>query len=383
MLGAAVMCAGAVTFTAGPASAAPGSQTFSFTGAVQQFTVPAGVTSIHIEADGAQGGGDTGGAGARVEADLTVAPGQVLDIYAGGEGGANAGGFNGGGSKTLGGGYGGGGASDVRTAGGGLDDRLLAAGGGSSGGLASDGEGGAAGSDGADGAAQGAVSGGQGGEAGTASQGGAGGTGGFFSDPGTPGVQGTGGTGGLQTADAGGLSNDGGSGGGGLYGGGGGGSGTNDATDISGGGGGGGGSSLDPDGGAAPAAAAAGNGKVTITYDAVTYSFTGFFAPVDSPPVVNEVNAGRTVPVKFSLGGDQGLDILAPGSPSSQQVTCNSSAPVDTVETTTSQSGLAYNPATGQYQYNWKTQKAWSGTCRVFTLTLDDGTVHTLSFQFK
>ncbi|MGW2206421.1 PxKF domain-containing protein, partial [Streptomyces sp. NPDC001774] len=374
-----------MTFTAGPASAAQQTEAFTFTGAVQQWTVPAGVTSIHVVADGAQGGQD-GGLGARVESDLTVAPGQVLDIYAGGAGERATGGFNGGGAgrdiQGLAFSGGGGGASDIRPSGGGAADRLLVAagGGGSSGGFPSGqpvagGAAGAAGADGTDGAPspRGGVppTGGQGGEPGTATAGGAGGAGGtgegFSGNNGSDGSLAAGGAGAQPSGLVNVTGHDGGGGGGaGLYGGGGGGSGAQggDGVTFSGGGGGGGGSSLDPDGGAAPTAAPAGNGQVTITYEAATYAFTGFFAPVDNPPVVNEVNAGRTVPVKFSLGGDQGLDILAPNSPSSQQVACNSSAPVDTVESTTSQSGLTYNSSTDQYQYNWKTQKAWSGTCR-------------------
>ncbi|MER7960242.1 PxKF domain-containing protein [Streptomyces sp. NPDC096030] len=395
VFGAAVMCAGAFTFTAGPASAASGEQTFTVpSGTAQDFTVPAGVTSIHIEADGAQGG-QNGGLGAHVTADMNVTPGQQLDVYVGGQGGIIAGGVNGGGegrttpplsTSTAGGG---GGASDIRPDGGSPSGRLLVAagGGGSSGGVLSRAAGGAAGADGSNGANGTTVTGGQGGGAGTASAGGQGGAAGAPpANNGTPGLLAAGGNGGNATAGIGGETNSGGGGGGGLYGGGGGAGGSVvivPVSDFSGGGGGGGGSSLDPDGGTAPAAARAGDGQVTISWDAVTYSFSGFFAPVDNPPVVNEVNAGRTVPVKFSLGGDQGLDILAPNSPSSQQVACSSSAPVDVVESTSSQSGLTYNPATGEYQYNWKTQKAWSGTCRVFNLTLDDGTVHTLNFQFK
>src|SRR5262249_24123722 len=38
----------------------------------------------------------------------------------------------------------------------------------------------------------------------------------------------------------------------------------------------------------------------TIT---VLYNFTGFFSPVSNPPVLNVVNAGRAIPVKFSLSG--------------------------------------------------------------------------------
>jgi len=39
---------------------------------------------------------------------------------------------------------------------------------------------------------------------------------------------------------------------------------------------------------------------------------------VDNPPTKNVVKAGAAVPVKFSLGGDRGLNIFASTSPSSQ-----------------------------------------------------------------
>ena len=56
----------------------------------------------------------------------------------------------------------------------------------------------------------------------------------------------------------------------------------------------------------------------------VVWAFGGFFPPVDNPPVLNIVIAGQAVPVKFSLGGDFGLGILAAGSPSSAKVECSS-----------------------------------------------------------
>jgi YVTN family beta-propeller protein len=116
---------------------------------------------------------------------------------------------------------------------------------------------------------------------------------------------------------------------------------------------------------------------------AVTFPFTGFFQPVDNPPTINSTTAGQGIPVKFSLGGDRGLNILAAGSPSSQQATCGSGT-VDPIETTTtSNSGLTYNSVSGQYTYVWKTDKAWKGTCRTFHLKLTDGTNHTANFQFK
>ncbi|WP_406190500.1 PxKF domain-containing protein [Streptomyces sp. NBC_01017] len=394
--GSLILTAGICTVGAGTASAAePVAETFGYTSAAQSWTVPAGVTSIHVVADGAQGG-QNGGVGARVASDLAVTPGQHLDIYVGGAGGTRNGGFNGGGQGgkslwVLPDSGGGGGASDIRPSGGDPLARLMVAagGGGSAGGVPSRASGGPAGADGSDGADGTTVTAGQGGEAGTASGGGAGGavgTGGFpVGETGTAGQLALGGSGGSWTVGDAGLDNAGGGGGGGLFGGGGGGSGRGFDGDSSGGGGGGGGSSLDPDGGPAPTTAPAGNGQVTITYTPPdSYDFTGFFAPVDNPPALNQMNAGRTVPVKFSLDGDKGLDILAAGSPTSRRINCATNAPVDLVETTsTSNSGLTYDSASQQYQYNWKTEKAWSGTCREFTLTLDDGISHTANFQFK
>ena len=85
-----------------------GPTTFSYTGAVQNYTVPVGVTTITIDAYGAQGGsygGFTGGLGARIKGDVTVTPGQVLSVYVGGQGvpSQNAGGGGGGSGVSNGG----------------------------------------------------------------------------------------------------------------------------------------------------------------------------------------------------------------------------------------------------------------------------------------
>ncbi|MFZ4656017.1 MAG: InlB B-repeat-containing protein, partial [Caldilineaceae bacterium] len=207
----------------------PGSQTFNFTGAAQQFTVPAGVTSVTIQADGAQGNDFAagGGEGGTVQATISVTPGETLYVYVGGQGGARtggdggAGGFNGGGAGGSGvlGGYGGGGASDVRQGGNGLANRAVVAGGGGSLG-AGGGIGGDAGYPvGADGISPGSVGSGSGG---TQAGGGTGGAGFVGGSNGIDGSLGSGGTGGDGSQFEGG-----GGGGGGYYGGGGGG-GSND-----------------------------------------------------------------------------------------------------------------------------------------------------------
>jgi hypothetical protein len=88
--------------------------------------------------------------------------------------------------------------------------------------------------------------------------------------------------------------------------------------------------------------------------------------------------------VKFSLSGDHGLNIFAPGYPLSYGVDCNTSAPLDTVEQTVTAGGtsLSYDADVDHYVYVWKSDKAWAGTCRRLDVTLIDGTRHTAHFKF-
>jgi len=121
-----------------------------------------------------------------------------------------------------------------------------------------------------------------------------------------------------------------------------------------------------------------GSFKVTVTY-----GFKGFFQPVDNLPTVNSVKAGSSVPLKFSLSGNQGMTIFAPGSPASATMTCGGSDPVDVVEeiATPGSSGLSYDPTTDQYIYVWKTEKAWAGTCRQLVVKLADGSSQKANFK--
>ena len=81
------------------------SQVFNYTGGVQNFIVPAGVTSVTIKAWGAEGGdvndrldNSSGGLGGFVQGTLAVTEGQTLYLYVGGMGNTNgSGGYNGGG----------------------------------------------------------------------------------------------------------------------------------------------------------------------------------------------------------------------------------------------------------------------------------------------
>jgi Tol biopolymer transport system component len=123
--------------------------------------------------------------------------------------------------------------------------------------------------------------------------------------------------------------------------------------------------------------------QATQSFD-VVYPFTGFFQPVDNPPVANQVTAGRAIPVTFSLGGNRGLGIFAAGYPTSGGMTCDSSQPIDNIEQTVTAGGssLSYDAATDTYTYVWKTDKAWANSCRRFTVRLTDGTDRWADFRF-
>ncbi len=60
------------------------------------------------------------------------------------------------------------------------------------------------------------------------------------------------------------------------------------------------------------------------------FEFEGFFSPLDeAPPALNRVKAGKDVPVRFRLGGDQGEDVFADGFPRSARVPCGQDADPD------------------------------------------------------
>ncbi len=114
----------------------------------------------------------------------------------------------------------------------------------------------------------------------------------------------------------------------------------------------------------------------------VIWDFDGFFGLAD-PPTLNMVRTGKNVAISFSLDGNQGQSVLA-GAPTSRQIDCSSGAVIGPAEAaaSTGKGGISYSAATDRYSFLWKTSKFWLNTCRQFTVTLADGTVHVANFQF-
>lgn len=125
----ATNCGATVTYSA-PQAIDPCSstnQTFNYTGSIQTFVVPSGVTTLEVECIGAEGGNGNqatspAGLGAFVAGDITVTPGETLEIIVGQSGVTGTSGLHGGG--------GGGGTFVIRQSG---NTPLVIAGGGGGG----------------------------------------------------------------------------------------------------------------------------------------------------------------------------------------------------------------------------------------------------------
>ena len=131
----------------------------------------------------------------------------------------------------------------------------------------------------------------------------------------------------------------------------------------------------------------------TEAFDTAPSCRQGFKPPVTAPyGTLNVADAGSTVPLKFTIAGSTGLDVLASNSPFSRKVDCatlrvpSSGAfitpreyPVATE--TPGNSGLTTN-GSGQYHYNWKTELAWVDSCREVVVTRADGIQHRAFFRF-
>jgi hypothetical protein len=131
--------------------------------------------------------------------------------------------------------------------------------------------------------------------------------------------------------------------------------------------------------------------QVAIGAGIIPYTFSGFFAPVDNPPMVNTVKAGQTVPVKWRVMDANGQPVasLATKTFTSTGINCSSLAgePESAIEPSSGTSGWQYL-GNGYWQYNWKTSSGYANTCRTMVLTIssDSGTAttqYTANFKFK
>ena len=124
----------------------------------------------------------------------------------------------------------------------------------------------------------------------------------------------------------------------------------------------------------------------TIPYK-VHYAFEGFFSPIDNPPAVNVGVTGRAYPIKWTLKDANGVVVgalTAVTSISRVRLTTCAAGAQDSIEETVavSTSQLKFDAASGQFNYNWKTEKADAG-CRRLVIEFNDGTRRSADFLLR
>ena len=115
-----------------------------------------------------------------------------------------------------------------------------------------------------------------------------------------------------------------------------------------------------------------------------SWSASGLRAPVDNPPVLNSVKAGRAVPLKWHVSDATGAPVtnLTTATVTVQHLACGLSTTTDAIEQTFAGGSGLQNLGNGDYQLNWKTSTAWAGSCKTMRLDLGGGVVVRADFMF-
>ena len=109
-----------------------------------------------------------------------------------------------------------------------------------------------------------------------------------------------------------------------------------------------------------------------------TYNVVYDFGGVTTPGGKSSGEAGRTLPVWFSIDGVR--DPAAISSISSAASSCDGSS-FSAASPITMNGKLTYDG--GQFKFLWKTDKSWAGACRALLISLKDGTTHTIVFSLS
>lgn len=124
---------------------------------------------------------------------------------------------------------------------------------------------------------------------------------------------------------------------------------------------------------------------LNLTPPVASYTFGGFLAPIRAGTALTAADAGSTIPVRFSLGGDQGMQIFLAGFPASRPVSCTTGEVLGgfTPARHPGGSALGYGRGNRVYNFGWKTELAWAGSCRELVLRFQDETQETFVVDFR
>ena len=115
-----------------------------------------------------------------------------------------------------------------------------------------------------------------------------------------------------------------------------------------------------------------------------TWQFVGFDQPVDNLPTVNRAKAGQAIPIKWRLLTSDGAPVtnLTTATLTVTPYACSANATIDDIEQVVATAGGLQNLGNGYYQVNWKSDKAYAGSCKTLHLDLSEGVTHDANFNF-
>ena len=140
-----------------------------------------------------------------------------------------------------------------------------------------------------------------------------------------------------------------------------------------------------------------GGGNLTVTVDGVATTvaagqtksvmaldFQGFTSPVDNPNVLNVVNSGQAVPLKWRLVRPDGspYTTLTAASLTVSSLACSAGSTPDQLEEVAPGGSGEQNLGNGYYQLNWKTPKTYANSCKALHLDLGEGVTRNAYFKF-
>jgi Tol biopolymer transport system component len=126
----------------------------------------------------------------------------------------------------------------------------------------------------------------------------------------------------------------------------------------------------------------------------VTYAFVGFFPPVDNldadgDPILNVVNAGQAIPLKWRLTDANGVGVtnLSDVEVTVTTLPCSLGSTVDQLEERAAGASGLQNHGAGYYQFNWKSPKGYARSCKRLRVNLFEGSTtspvyHVADFKF-
>ncbi|HEU0306371.1 MAG TPA: PxKF domain-containing protein, partial [Lysobacter sp.] len=129
---------------------------------------------------------------------------------------------------------------------------------------------------------------------------------------------------------------------------------------------------------------AAGNSASADAGYRVVYGFAGFNSPVQNPPVLNVIKAGRSIPFRWRVVDAQGAPVsnLASATVAATAISCPA-ATENRISSYGGNNGQLQNLGNGYYQLDWAAASSLRNSCRRLDLNLGDGQVRSAQFKFN